>query len=108
MPRSKKQIAEVEKPHKPTEDTIRYMNQQVDSIDQLIADLLHDIDLDELKCKERIDLVIKLMTQQARVLVLRQSCAQEKSGSQDERFMATLMSRMRGERGEIDDGMEGE
>ncbi len=108
MPRSKKQVAEVEKQDKPSEDTLRYMNQQVDSIDHLIADLLHDVDFDELKCKERIDLVIKLMSQQARVLVLRQSCTQEKSGSQDERFVARLMSKMRGEEQEGDDTMEGE
>ena len=103
MPRSKKQGAQSQQRDMPIEDTIRYMNQQVDSIDRLIADLLHDIDFDELKCKERIDLVIKLMSQQARVLVLRQSCAHEKSGSQDERFVATLMSKMRGERQESDD-----
>lgn len=108
MPRSKKQGIETEKPRNSTEDTMRYMNQQVDSIDHLIADLLHDIDFDELKCKERIDLVIKLMTHQARVLVLRQSCEQEKSGSQDERFVAALMSRMRGEGQEMDDNLEGE
>lgn len=103
MPRSKKRGTEIEQRDRPNEDTIRYMNQQVDSIDRLIADLLHDIDFDELKCKERIDLVIKLMSQQARVLVLRQSCTHEKSGTQDERFVAALMSKMRGERQESDD-----
>lgn len=108
MSRSKKQVLETEKLNTSSEETMKYMNQQVDSIDHLIADLLHDIDFDELKCKERIDLVIKLMTHQARVLVLRQSCAQEKSGSQDERFVAALMSRMRGEGQEMDDNLEGE
>jgi hypothetical protein len=108
MPRGKKQEIATEQPNTSSAETIRYMNQQVDSIDRLIVDLLHDVDFDELKCKERIDLVVKLMSHQARVLVLRQSCAQEKSRTSDQRFVAALMSKMRGEGQEIDDHLEGE
>ncbi|GAC1363798.1 MAG: hypothetical protein NVS2B12_20180 [Ktedonobacteraceae bacterium] len=108
MRKISKQAGEMEAHQQQVEDTIKHMDLQVSNIDQLIADLLRDIDLDELKCKERIDLAIKLMSQQARVLVLRQSCANEQSGPHDENFMALLMSRMRGEGPEAADGPEGE
>ncbi len=97
MHKPKVQAQETEERNAHSEDTVKHINQQVTNIDQLIASLLEDVDFDELKCKERIDLVIKLMSQQARVLILKQSLASEKSGSKDEKFIHTLMSKMRGE-----------
>lgn len=97
MYKRKQQIESTEKYHGQVEDTVKHINQQVASIDQLIENLLQDVDFDELKCKERIDLAVKLMSQQARVLILKQSLANEKSDSKDEQFLNTLMSRMRGE-----------
>ena len=107
MRKSSKPVGEMNARHKQVEDIIKHMDLQVNHIDQLIADLLQGIDLAELKCKERIDLAIKLMSQQARVLVLRQSCASEQSGPHDENFVALLMSRMRGEEGS-EASLEGE
>ncbi len=79
-------------------DMLGHVNDQLTRIDQLIVDLLHDVDLDELKSKERIDLVIKLMTQQARVLILRQSCSNEQPAQKERMLADMLASTMRGER----------
>jgi hypothetical protein len=108
MHKGKLQTEEAGKQNRQIEDTVRHMNQQINHIDQLIENLLQDVDFDELKCKERIDLVIKLMSQQTRVLVLKQSLANERSGSKDEQFLNTLMSKMRGEAREFSAGTEDE
>lgn len=80
-----------------TNDTLTRVNHQLARIERVIADLVDDVDVSELKSKERLDLAIKLMGQQGRMLLIRQQCEAETPAGGTNVLMAAIMRKMRGE-----------
>lgn len=62
-------------------DTLERATQQLDSIEQMIALLMDGIDFNELKMSDRLNIVLKLMTQHARTLKLRDDIGSGKDNS---------------------------
>jgi hypothetical protein len=82
---------------KQSTDTMRRVNAQLARIEQLIADLVSVMDLAELSTKERLDLVVKLLGQQGRMLLIRQQCEVETPQGGTSVLMAAIMRKMRGD-----------
>jgi hypothetical protein len=79
-----------------TNDNLERATRQLDTIEQLITLLMDDIDLSELKMSERLNIAIKLMTQHARTLKLRDDISEEHDPSKDQVFFANLRRQLRG------------
>ncbi|MBV9688142.1 MAG: hypothetical protein JO202_00355 [Ktedonobacteraceae bacterium] len=78
-------------------DTITRVNRQLGRIEQTIEDLMGGVELDEMSSKERLDLAVKLMGQQGRMLHLRQQCEAETPQGGTSVLMTAIMRQMRGE-----------
>ena len=79
------------------DDTRQRVNTQLARIEQLIADLTDEVDLSELSTKERLELAVKLLGQQGRMLLIRQQCEVETPQGGTSVLMAAIMRKMRGE-----------
>lgn len=82
---------------KQANDTIRRANRQIERIEELIDELLADVDISEMTGRERIESAAKLMGQEARMLMVRQSVEAGTSAGQTNIFLAALQRQMRGE-----------
>jgi len=64
-------------------DTLERATRQLDIMEQLITLLMDGIDFSELKMSERLNIALKLMTQHARTLKLREDMSGEKDASRE-------------------------
>jgi hypothetical protein len=77
-------------------DTLERATRQLDIIEQLIALLMDGIDFNELKMSDRLNIALKLMTQHARTLKLRDDISSDKDhSSKDLALLASLRRHLR-------------
>jgi hypothetical protein len=81
-------------------DILERATRQLDIMEQLITLLMDAIELSDLKTSERLNFVLKLMTQHARTLKLSDDISGEKDDSRKARedaFFANLRGQLRGD-----------
>jgi hypothetical protein len=78
-------------------DIVERIDRQITCIEEVVAELLSGISIDEMSTYERLSIAIRFIGQHQRALALRQSCDKEASENRDQAMMSTLMSQMRGE-----------
>lgn len=84
-------------------DTLERATRQLDIIEQLIALLMDGIDFNELKMSDRLNIALKLMTQHARTLKLRDDISSDKDhSSKDLALLASLRRHLRGGPSDLD------
>ncbi len=82
-------------------DTMRRANRQIERMESIIDDLLVSLNIEEMTTKERIDSAAKLIGQEARMLMIRQTVEAGTPQQNTNIFLAALMRQMRGEVGAI-------
>lgn len=82
-------------------DTLRRANRQIERMESIIDDLLMSLNIQEMTAKERIDSAAKLIGQEARMLMIRQTVEAGMPQNTTNIFLAGLMRQMRGEVGAI-------
>lgn len=84
--------------------TLERATQQLDIIEQMITLLVDDINLEDLKTSERLNLALKLMTQHARTLKLYDDISQDRGlSSSQQALFGQLMRFMRNDPSEEHD-----
>lgn len=78
-------------------DTLRRANQQIERIEELLRDLEVGLNIEEMSAKERIDSIAKLVGQEARLLMLRQTVEAGTPSNTTNIILAAIQRQMRGE-----------
>jgi hypothetical protein len=78
-------------------DTLTRINDQVDSVERIIVQLLDTVDIEELTAYERLNTAIKFMSQHARLMMLRQSCELDEPENASALMIEAFQRQLRGE-----------
>lgn len=78
-------------------DTLARTNRQIARIETVLDDLLDGINIEEMTAKERLDVAVKLMSQQGRALMIRQTCESSTPSGRTDIIIAAIARQMRGE-----------
>ncbi|QBD76181.1 hypothetical protein EPA93_09230 [Ktedonosporobacter rubrisoli] len=73
------------------------ITRQAELIENIMHELLAEVDIEQLSNLQRLNIAIKLMGQQTRILTLYNSCTAAESPQEAESLLAALMRQMRGE-----------
>ncbi len=82
---------------KENNDTLIRANRQIERIESLVDELLADFSIADMSPKERLDAAVKLMSQQGRMLMIRQTCEAGMPNSTTNIILASIQRQMRGE-----------
>ena len=79
------------------QNIIKRIDQQISSIEKVVAELLNSVCIDEMSAYQRLSIAVRFIGQYQRVLALRQSYDIEEPVNHEQEMMTRLMRQMRGE-----------